>query len=159
VREQVSRAFVRAKPTVDPSPKIEAVSPERIDAEIKFLADRRMPESDVARYEFNNQSLNTVKGLVQSMAEANPAFAEFLAKDPSTAIQLAADRISHSTSRWSIVAQKAQQQKQAADARAKEVASTSPSGTGNASVDTGKSAATEQYTQGYDRIIAKGTLV
>lgn len=157
VRDTVQRSFARAKPTIEPTEKVEPASPERIDAEVKFLADRKMPDSATPRYEFNNQSLGVVKSLVQSLADANPAFARFLAEDPSTAIQFAADRIAHSTSRAVVAAQKAAQETEARKGAASQAAAVAPSAGGKATVaDAGsKSAQQTQYESGYDNLIGK----
>ena len=157
VRETVSRSFARAKPTIEQSAKVEALPPERIDAEVNFLAERKMPDSVVPRYEFNTQSLGVVKSLVQSLSEKNPAFARFLAEDPSTAIQLAADRIAHSMARTSIAVQKAALEADARKSAAAQAAAVAPSAGGKVSVaESGsKSAQQTQYESGYAAIVGK----
>lgn len=148
VGESLKAAFVRAKATIDPQPKLpDPPDAARIKSTVDFVVGLKLPNG-ADRYE-NGRDIAPVLEQELMNPSLSESFRELLAKDPNTAIGLMADRLQLSVYRMKANGAQQTQQTQQKTAEAQRVASLQPNGEGRVIIGNGtKEAAAAEFLKG-----------
>lgn len=151
--ESISKALVRAKPTIDPSTKLpDALTPERIVEAVDYVGSRQTATGP--KYENFAQIKPALSQMMNDPNLPEPIQAA-IRTTPTFMAELLADRLELTLIRMQKSAASSQQTKDQRTQAAQRAAETLPSGTGTVTIGTGsKSEAAKAFVDQMNRSLA-----